>query len=475
MSRVKIPWRWLAVLFLLPMFGEAAGRNILMVVTDDLGKDLGCYGDRVARTPHLDRLAAEGTRFTHAFCTTASCSASRSVILSGLHNHATGQYGHQHSYHNFHTFDNIRTLPVLLGGAGYRTARIGKFHVQPEEVYRFDEVLDRPPEGKPVSDRNMAAMAERARVFLSRDDPRPFFLYFCTSDPHRSGTVNTNHPARPNRFGNGQNYAGIRETIYRAEEVPVPGFLPDTEATRAELAEYYQAVARIDQGMGRLLEVLRQAGHYDDTLILFLSDNGIAFPGSKTTLYEPGMRLPLIVRSPTQTRRGVVCGGMVSWVDLAPTILEFAGVPFAANQFHGRSFLSILEQPTPSGWDEVHASHTFHEITMYYPMRVVRTRQHKCILNLAHPLPFPFASDLEESVTWRAIKARGDDRFGPRALSAFIQRPRYELYDLERDPDEAQNLAADPEHAAIFERLREKLRVFQERTGDPWVVKYRYE
>jgi N-sulfoglucosamine sulfohydrolase len=467
-------WFVVGALFLLPMSGEAVARNILMVVTDDLGTDLGCYGNTEVRTPHLDRLAGEGTRFTRAFCTTASCSASRSVILSGLHNHATGQYGHQHSYHNFHTFESIQTLPVLLTKAGYRTARIGKFHVQPETVYRFDEVLDRAPAGKPVNARNMAAMAERARPFLSRDDPRPFFLYFCTTDPHRSGTVNTNRPHRPDRFGNGPVYAGIENVEYSPEEVTVPAFLPDTPATRAELAEYYQAVARIDQGMGRLLEVLRASGHYDDTLILFLSDNGIAFPGSKTTLYEPGMRLPLIVRSPDQSRRGGTCDGMVSWVDLAPTVLDYAGVAFDASRFHGRSFLGILDEPNPAGWNEVYASHTFHEITMYYPMRVVRTPRYKCILNLAHALPFPFASDLEESATWRSVGLEGD-RFGKRAVGAFIQRPRYELYDLERDPDEVVNLAGDSRHAVVFERLQDQLRTFQEKTGDPWVVKYRYE
>jgi N-sulfoglucosamine sulfohydrolase len=319
------PSCWLGIaLLLLPYSGTAAARNVLMVVTDDLGTDLGCYGSSVVRTPHLDRLAAEGTRFTHAFCTTASCSASRSVILGGLHNHATGQYGHQHSYHNFHTFENIRTLPVLLANAGYRTARIGKFHVQPEAVYRFEEVLDRPPEGRPVNARNPAAMAERARPFLGREDPRPFFLYFCTTDPHRSGVINTNNPHRPDRFGNGPVYPGIEEVLFRPDAVVVPPFLPDTPATRAELAEYYQSVVRIDQGMGRLFEVLRETGHYDD---------------------------------------------------LTPTILDFAGVPYDVAQFHGRSFLPMLEQEDPEGWDEVYASHTFHEITMYYPMRVVRTRR----------------------------------------------------------------------------------------------------
>jgi len=475
MSIVKVPWHLWIALMLLPVTGAAAAHNVLMVVTDDLGTHLGCYGDGLARTPHLDRLAAEGTRFTQAFCTTASCSASRSVILSGLHNHATGQYGHQHSYHNFHTFENIRTLPVLLAEAGYRTARIGKFHVQPELVYRFDEVLDRAPAGRPVNARNMAAMADRVRPFLSREDSRPFFLYFCTTDPHRSGVVNTNSPHRPDRFGNGPNYPGIEETVFRPEDLAVPAFLPDNPATRAELAEYYRAVTRIDRGMGRLIEVLKETGHYENTLILFLSDNGMAFPGSKTTLYEPGMRLPLVVRSPTQTRRGGTCSGMVSWVDLTPTILDFAGVSFDADQFHGRSFLGILEQSNPAGWDEVYASHTFHEITMYYPMRVIRTSRYKCILNLAHPLPFPFASDLEESATWRSVSTTGGAWFGKRPVKAFLQRPRYELYDLEQDPDEVVNLADDPKHSFECERLKGRLRVFQEKTGDPWIVKYRYE
>lgn len=121
----------------------AAPRNILVVVTDDESPTLGCYGDPVAVTPALDALAADGTLFTHAFATTASCSASRSVILSGLHNHANGQYGHQHDFHKFASWHDVvsLSLPRALATAGYRTARIGKFHVAPEEVYHFEQVL----------------------------------------------------------------------------------------------------------------------------------------------------------------------------------------------------------------------------------------------------------------------------------------------------------------------------------------------
>jgi len=452
-----------------------ARRNVVLFVVDDQGADAGCYGNPVLRTPNLDRLAAEGTRFDLAFCTTASCSASRSVLLTGLHNHANGQFGHEHSYHHFRTFEQVRSLPVLLSRAGYRTARIGKFHVGPEEVYRFDEAL-------PGNSRSPVEMAENCRKLIASDDPRPFFLYFCTSDPHRSGQLAGELPGKPDRFGNRpKGYPGVKEVGYDPKDVLVPPFLPDSPECRAELAQYYQAVSRIDQGLGRLVQILKSAGQYDRTLIVYLSDNGIAFPGAKTTLYEPGMRLPCIVRSPGQKRRGVASQAMIAWTDVTPTILDFAGVPETASPpgrkpaFHGRSFLGVLDQPRPEGWDEVYASHTFHEITMYYPMRVVRGRQYKLIWNLAHGLAYPFASDLWESPTWQGVVRRGDKVFGRRSVEAYLHRPRFELYDLAADPHETRNLAGDLRHAKVLADLQGKLKAFQQRTGDPWIIKWEHE
>lgn len=449
---------------------NAAKRNVVLLVVDDQGTtDAGCYGNRVIRTPGIDRLAAEGTRFTHAFCTTASCSASRSVILTGLQNHANGQYGHQHSYHHFRTKQSVRSLPVLMKLGGYRTARIGKYHVGPPEVYAFDEAL-------PGNARNAVQMAENSRNFIRADEDRPFFLYFCTSDPHRGGGRATELTHGPDRFGNRPGgYPGVETVRYRPEDVIVPPYLPDSAECRAELAQYYQSVSRIDQGVRKLIGVLEEAGVYDDTLIIYISDNGIAFPGAKTTLYDPGMRLPCIVRSPYQERKGVVSGVMITWADLAPTILDFAGALPPDQEFHGRSFLGVLERESAPGWDEVYASHTFHEITMYYPMRVVRTRHHKLIWNIAHPLPYPFASDLWESPTWQAVLRRGEKVYGKRAVDAYLQRPKFELYDLRTDPHEVVNLAADPQHAATLKELQRKLRAFQKRTRDPWILKWDYE
>lgn len=444
--------------------------NIVLIVADDHGRgDLGCYGNRVIQTPNLDKLAAEGVRFTSAFCTTASCSASRSVILSGLYNHYNGQYGHEHSYHHFRSFDHVRSLPVLLSQGGYRTARVGKYHVAPEEVYKFDVAL-------PGNSRSPVQMADNCRDFLGGGDARPFFLYFCTSDPHRGGGKATGLPHQPDRFGNrDQGYPGIEEVTYDPEKVVVPDYLPDTPECRAELAQYYQAVSRVDQGVGRLIDILKQTGRYDNTIVIYLSDNGIAFPGAKTTLYEPGMNLPCIVRTPWQKNRGIACDALINYADLSPTILDLAGATPSDHEFHGRSFKSALEREHVDGWDTTYASHTFHEITMYYPMRVVRERRFKLIWNIAHGLEYPFASDLWESATWQGNLRRGNTRYGRRTIDAYLHRPKFELYDLQNDPHEVVNLADDPKYQNKLDEMKAKLKAFQKRTNDPWILKWDYE
>lgn len=421
--------------------------NVILYVVDDQGStDAGCYGNPVIRTPGLDELAAHGTRFTHAFCTTASCSASRSVILSGLYNHYNGQYGHEHAYHHFSSFDHVRSLPNLLAEAGYRTARWGKYHVAPEPVYHFQEVIGG---GAPIQG------AQRCQPFIAAQDERPFFLYFCTTEPHR--------PFR--RDGD----------TFKPEDVIVPPYLPDIPECRQELARYYDSVERADKGLLELLRILRQTGHWDDTVVLYLSDNGIAFPGAKTTLYEPGMRLPCVVRNPFAKKTGVVTDAMVNYADITPTILDLCGAVPKDYAFHGRSFAAVLDQEHATGWDEIYASHTFHEITMYYPMRVVRQRRFKLIWNIAHGLPYPFASDLHASATWQAILKSRSPVYGKRRVEAYLHRPAFELYDLDNDPHEVQNRADAPAYRDVLDRLKGRLRAFQERTKDPWVLKWEYE
>jgi N-sulfoglucosamine sulfohydrolase len=189
---------------------------------------------------------------------------------------------------------------------------------------------------------------------------------------------------------------------------------------------------------------------------------------------------------------------MVTWVDVVPTILDYCRVtpkPSPAvrpgeneghrqtegrpqpYKFHGKSSLAVLDKEHPDGWDQMFASHTFHEITNYYPMRVHRDGNYKYIYNIAHQLPYPFASDLYASPTWQGVLQRNDNSelYGQRTVYSYLQRPQHELYDLAADPHETKNLAYDPQHRETLERMQEQVKAWQKATKDPWFHKWEYE
>ncbi|XMO85896.1 sulfatase [Algibacter sp. AS12] len=442
--------------------------NIILFVSDDHGIDaLGAYGNSIIKTPNLDKLAAEGTKFNNAYCTSASCAASRSVILSGQFGHATGSYGHVHDYHHFSTYDDVKTLPVLLENAGYETARIGKYHVAPEKVYHFNTVLEADP-------RNTVEMAKKCDAVLKSE--KPFFLYFCTDDPHRGQPFTPDPWDAPNSFGNKkEGYKDVETVTYNPEDVLVPNFLPDTKQSREEIAQYYESISRIDQGFGKLMNMLQETGKAENTIVFYISDNGMAFPGAKTTVHEPGIKLPCIIKDPTNNSKGITSNALISWVDLTPTILDMAKVDFEAGAFHGKSFKNIVNETNPEGWNEIYASHTFHEITMYYPMRVVRSDNYKLIWNIAYQLEYPFASDLWAASTWQGVYRQKEEYFGPKKVQDYLFRPEFELYDLSKDPNELNNLANHKTFELVLESMKTKMKSFQTKTSDPWNIMWSHD
>jgi N-sulfoglucosamine sulfohydrolase len=355
-------------------------------------------------------------------------------------------------------------------------------------------------------------MAEQAKEFITMDSEKPFFLYFATSDPHRGGgkDLTSERKLKPDLFGNKPNrthHEGVKEVFYDPKTVPIPSFLTDTPETREELVHYYQSVSRIDQGVGRLVEILKEAELYDKTLIVFTSDHGMAFAGGKTTVYEGGLKVPFVVRNPYEEKRGIRQSTLISHIDITPSLLDFIGAldpeknrpkqwvdpskywkekTYVAKEnrgsagklssYHGRSWIPILGKPKAKHWETVFASHTFHEIQMYYPMRVVRDQKYKLIWNIAHPLPYPFASDLWAASSFQAQYQQSlSAPYGQKTVREYIHRPEFEFFRIDEDPHESTNLADNRKYAKELEQYKELLKTKQREFDDPWIMKWSYE
>ena len=272
-----------------PVRGADERPNIVVFIADDAGwSDFGAYGNRVVRTPNLDDLAASGVVFENAFLTTASCSPSRISILSGRYPHATGA-------EDLHTPlpAGVDLLPAYLGREGYFTGHMRKTHYGPEGERQFDWFSEETWEGLPG--------------FLDEAGERPFFLWVGFRDPHRPYS------------------ADAVDSPHDPAKVAVPPYLVDDEATRADLALYYDEISRMDGEIGRMLAELDRRDLREDTLVVFLSDNGMPFPRAKATAYDAGIRTPLIVSWPGVTPAGARYPGLTTVIDLAPTLLDAAG------------------------------------------------------------------------------------------------------------------------------------------------------
>jgi N-sulfoglucosamine sulfohydrolase len=437
---------------------QAARKNVLLLISDNhTAPDLGCAGHPTVKTPNLDALAARGTRFAHAFATTPSCGPSRAVIYTGLLTHANGQFTHPHSFHNGVLAKGVTTVFDMLKKDGYRTALLGKGNLGPRagqyEIDLFDE--------NPM--RDLPTFAKTAEEFIREGGGRPFFVVLSTHDPQP-----TDKPAD-------QRWKKSREPLPPRRIDPatvyVPSHLPDRPDVRESLAEYYENIERLDAGFGEALAMLKRTGHDADTLVMFFSDQGAAYPNGGYSHYDPGVAVPLIVVNPEARRRGVVSDAMVSLADITPTVLDWTGVQ-APYPLHGRSLLPALEQEHAEGWDSIVLSHVMHEVTMYYPMRTLRDRRYKLIWNLCYKSPWQDALEVVERSPWAETWRRGDKFIGRRPIEKYLWRDPVELYDLQNDPDEVVNLADDPKYADLRRTMSEKLLARLRETGDNWLERY---
>ena len=426
--------------------------NVLLIVSEDNGAHLGCYGDRNVKTPHLDRLAAEGVRFERAFVTTASCSESRSSILTGLYPHQNGQIGL--ATHRYSMYPGVPNVCGLLKKEGYRTGIIGKLHVNPESAFPFDFRWNDPAFCS-FSKRDVGKIAEVAGRFMTASEG-PFFLTVNYPDAHLPWLKEQN---------------GVPDVPLGEDDVrPLPFVGIDTPRLRQETADYYNCIRRLDTGVGMLLERLESSGAGANTLVIYLADHGAQFARGKLTCYESGLRVPLIVRWPGVAKGGSVRRELVSTVDILPTILQAVRAEVPAG-LAGESLLPLVRGEQVAWRQHLCAEYHSHYPPLYFPQRTVRDQRYKLIVNLLDDRPSPAAKCYRSPEVWwtnltDAEIAKADQHVRS-AHRTWDDAPPEELYDLEDDPHEFNNLAGKLEYADVQKRLRAQLKAWQHQTGDP--------
>ena len=461
--------------------------NILFVMTDDhTEREIGAYGNPLIHTPHLDRLAATGTRFQNAFCTNALCAPARATVLTGAYSHVHGIYGNSEEADAVETLDpKVATFPELLHNAGYQTGLVGKYHIR-QDPRGFDYWCIHPGQGEyfdPVFIENGAQIqkqgyatditADLALDYLERRDrTRPFCLVYQFKAPHRPFTPAPRH---------GDLYAEI--------EIPKPASYDDDYATRriaAEAADMrfdislasdyddlpadldaagrrewiyqrytrdrYRTITGVDENLGRVLDYLDDEGLADDTLVIYTSDHGY-FIGEhgwydKRFMYEPCLRIPLLARYPRRGKAGHVAEESIVNIDYAATILDLAGIAAPAT-VQGASFAPLLQGQSPTDWRRA----------TYYAYYEDSWRLHgRGDEAMAEPYRYFTPHRIGPH---RGVRT---DRY--KLIEYYGEGDYWEFFDLREDPDELHNRYDDPQFAKRVAELKEELYGLRRHYGD---------
>jgi len=427
--------------------------NVLLFTADDLNCDsVGCFGGKVAGlTPNLDAFATEGILFENAHVTVAICQPSRGVLASGRYGHNSGVMGFMH------TDRDIPTVMQTLRDAGYLTGILGKVkHSTPHVNYRWDFVHDQKELG---NGRDPDIYYRYSKEFLARcrRQDRPFYFMVNSHDPHRPYHIV------------GKPVKGAKEPskTYQPADVAVPGFVPDLPGVRTELSYYQNSTRRLDDTFGRTMQALKESGFAQNTLVMFLSDNGIAVPFAKCNAYLASTRTPWIVRWPGVAGKGAVeREHFISGIDFFPTVLEAVGLPIPKG-LDGSSFVPLLKGKNQSGRDKV-----FTQIDMKaggdaVPMRCVQDKHFGYIFSPWADGKFWYRNN-NEGLTMKAMdEAAKTDPAVAQRVRMFRYRAAEELYDLRKDPDCIHNLAGKADFEDELTRRRNQLHDWMVETGDP--------
>ncbi len=403
--------------------------NFIIFIADDAAwNDCGPYGNQVIKTPNINKLAEDGVVFDNAFLTTSSCSPSRCSILTGRYPHSTGAP-------ELHMPLPAEQLLFVgeLQKVGYYTAVAGKYHIG-DLRNEFDSIYGGSPSG----------CENWVRALQNRPLDKPFFMWLAAMDPHRKYQPNT-----------------IPEP-HDPATVLVPSFLPDADSTRKDIALYYDEISRLDSYLGKVMQVLKDQGVDENTMVIYMTDNGRPFPRCKTRMYDSGIKTPFIVRWPGKLQKGRT-DALISSIDIAPTFCEFAGAN-VLETFQGISFAPILKDYSAQTRDYIFGEHNWHDYQSHE--RAIRNHKYLYIRNAFPELNASPPADAVGSLTYQEmIKMYNAGELNEKQLDCFME-PRFaeELYDVVNDPLQFNNLAENAENEDALNEMRNML--------NNWIVEF---
>src|SRR5688572_392231 len=420
------------------LLSPAADRpNIIFILGEDLGPELGCYGDAYARTPNMDKLAAEGARFTRAFTHAPVCAPSRSGLITGRYPIAIGTH-HMRSK----LLNPPPAFTTHLREAGYFVAWPGKTD------FNFDVPKD---------------YFDTTTNWLNnaRNHPRkPFFAYLNLGQTHESQIR-----APKDKF---DELTSILPPEHRHDpaRATLPPYHPDTPIVRRDLANYYDLVSVVDFRLGETLRKIESAGLAENTVIFFFGDHGRGLPRSKRWVYDSGIHVPLLVKWPGKIKPGSVREDLVTFVDFSATALALAGIEIP-KEFDGQPILNP-DGTAPAPRKYIFAARDRMDETPDR-IRAVRDTRYKYIRNFQPELPYAqrivYGEEMPTMREWRRLNLEGR-LTGPQKIFFSATKPTEELYDTEADPHEINNLAGTPNTTEKLNELRAALFAWQKKTGD---------
>lgn len=416
--------------------------NVIIIMADDLdSRQLSCYGGKNINTPNIDRLAKEGLKFNQIYASEAMCVPIRAALFTGLYPARNGSF-ENHKEANSGTKSIAHYLPDL----GYTVALTGKNHsTKPAAVFPFKFIKGFEPNCLSPTDNYST---DGIKEFMTTNK-KPYCLFVMSINPHAPWTVGD-----PSEFN--------------PDKLVLPANWVDTKTARIEFCKYLAEVRELDNQVGAVLKTLKETGQENNTLVIFLGEQGPQFPGGKWTLWDYGTRSSMLARFPGKIKPGSETSAMIQYEDITPTLIDLAGGKPIAN-LDGKSFLQVLWGKKQEHRDVVYGIHNNIPAGTAYPIRSIRDSKYKLILNLM-PDTKCFVRGIMgggKKNTWNSWIAEAATNSQAKFITnRFLSRPAVELYDVQKDPAELNNLANDPANKALIENYTAKIMAWMKQQGD---------